>query len=252
MIDLNRSKDIFGYVLKEYYDNSKKVSYVIRRDDGLVSNFEDVTNYFAKYEDWLEEEQKAMNFTRGYFLDAGTGAGRVALFLQDKGFEGIALDLSELALEVCNARGVKNTIKETICGIAANQLGEKIETIILFGNNFGVCGGEKETIQMLKMFHKITTDNARIIASSRDATATEDPVHLKYHQKNRGEGRPPGLVRIRLELDEIIGDWWNLLMVSPEEMKELVSQAGWKIIEVLGSNKHYIAILEKIDTMENP
>ncbi|MHA1910344.1 MAG: class I SAM-dependent methyltransferase [Candidatus Kariarchaeaceae archaeon] len=250
MTNLSQSKDIFGYVLKEFYEKSKKVSYLIRRDDGLVSNFEDVTTYFTKYDDWSEEEQKAMNYTRGYFLDAGAGAGRVALYLQDKGLEGIALDLSELALKVCEARGVKKTIKKSICEITANQLGAKIETIILFGNNFGVCGGEEKTIQMLKNFHKITTDNARIIASSRNATKTDNPVHLKYHQKNREEGKPPGLVRIRLELDEIIGEWWDLLMVSPEEMKELASQTGWKIVDVLGPIKNYIAILEKADSMK--
>jgi hypothetical protein len=99
---------------------------------------------------------------------------------------------------------------------------------------------------MLKNFHKITSDDARIIASSRDATATEKQIHLKYHQKNREEGKPPGLVRIRLELGEIIADWWKLLMVSPEEMEKLASQAGWEIIEVIGSNKDYIAILEKV------
>ena len=36
-------------------------------------------------------------------------------------------------------------------------------------------------------------------------------------------------------------------MVSPEEMEKIASQAGWKIVEVIGSNKHYIAILEKED-----
>ncbi len=43
-----------------------------------------------------------------------------------------------------------------------------------------------------------------------------------------------------------MGRWFNYLLVSKEEMKEILLDAGWKARELLDSeDSDYIAIIEK-------
>ncbi|HDO42228.1 MAG TPA: methyltransferase domain-containing protein [Candidatus Bathyarchaeota archaeon] len=58
-------------------------------------------------------EQEAMKFIRGRVLDIGCGAGRHSIYLQNKGFNVIGIDISPLAIKVCRLRGLKKA--EIIC-----------------------------------------------------------------------------------------------------------------------------------------
>ncbi len=50
----------------------------------------------------------------------------------------------------------------------------------------------------LEKFHKITEDNARIIAESTDPYNSIDPSYLQYLESNKKRGRMPGQLRLRV------------------------------------------------------
>src|SRR5439155_4124287 len=91
----------------------------------------------------------------------------------------------------------------------------------------------------------ITSERGRIVGESRDPRRTEDPVHLAYHERNLARGRPRGLIRIRVRYRMAKTPWFDYLMVSPDELRELLSGTGWRLTRTIDSDDTYVAIIEK-------
>jgi cyclopropane fatty-acyl-phospholipid synthase-like methyltransferase len=185
-----------------------------------------------------------MQYVRGNVLDVGCGAGRVALYLQKKGFNVLGIDLSPLAVKVCKRRGVRNA--KVLPVRQVGRLEGRFDTVLMFGNNFGLFGSYKGGRTLLKSLHKVTTENARIIAESVDPYKTNDPAHLAYQRRNRRRARMSGQVRIRVRYRTYMTPWFDYLLVSKKEMKRLVAGTGWRIERFIGSAKPgYIGIIRK-------
>ena len=121
-----------------------------------------------------------------------------------------------------------------------------LDTIIMFGNNFGLVGNRKRAKWLLRRFHGGTSDRGRILAQSTDPHQTKTPDHLRYHAQNRRRGRMPGQVRIRVRYKRLATPWWDLLLVSKDEMQELLRGTGWSVRKFLDSNgASYIADIRK-------
>ncbi|NQT82293.1 class I SAM-dependent methyltransferase, partial [bacterium] len=79
-----------------------------------------------------------MRLARGKVLDIGCGAGRNSLYLQQKGLDVLGIDLSPLAIMVCQLRGFKKARVMSITEVDS-RLGT-FDTIVMYGNNFGLFG----------------------------------------------------------------------------------------------------------------
>lgn len=236
-----RVADPFGKGLMAYYRGDKPV-YRSRRDDDYVQEgtFE---AYFSEYKDWAKCEKKALKYVRGKVLDIGCGAGRHSLWLQRKGFEVTAVDISRLAVEVAKLRGVKDCLMGSALKLSFTR--RSFDTVLLLGINFGVAGGVEATKKMVRDFHDIANGNGRIIASCRDPYETNNPAHLKYHELNRERGRSAGHITFRVENKKEVGGWLNLLIVSLEEMAEICKLTGWKTKKLFEQNGSYAVVLVK-------
>lgn len=236
--------DAFGQEIYALWQGETDVVEIIERDDNYVDLSVGPTLYFAPYEEWPDIERDAITLARGRVLDVGCGAGRVALYLQEEGHEVVAIDNSPLAIDVCRQRGVTDarlmSITET-----GKQLGQ-FDTIVMFGNNFGLFGSPERARWLLRRWKAMTTPEARIIAETLDPTQTSNPDHLSYHERNRQRGRLPGQVRIRVRFRRAVGNWFDYLFVSREEMAEIVAGTGWRVVRTVDSpGPGYIAVLEK-------
>lgn len=201
--------------------------------------------YFADFKDWPKIQKQAIKFAKGKVLDIGAGAGRISLYLQKKGFDVTAIDNSPLAIKVCKKRGVKNAKVLPIEKIGTFKP-NTFDTVVMFGNNFGLFGGYKKAKTLLKKLHKITSSSALILAESSDVYKTDDPVHLSYHKFNKKRGRMSGQLCIRVRFRNYIGDWFDYLLVSKKEMKEILKNTGWMVKKFIASdNNGYYAIIEK-------
>ncbi len=237
------SQDAFGHGL---YDrlNGKNPVEIIERDDGFIDAFAFSQMYFREYKDWSDCQKKAMRFIEGRVLDIGCGAGRHSLYLQEKGFEVLATDISPFAIEVCRMRGIKRTKVLSITQITS-RLGT-FDTILLLGGNFGLLGNFKRAKYLLRRFKQVTSKKARIITESTDPYRMTEPYHVEYHRLNQKRNRMPGQWRSRVRYKKDATSWIDFLLVSKEEMKKIVSGTGWKINRSLESKSpRYIAILEK-------
>jgi len=240
---LKPKEDAYGQEISAYYEG-REVSEIVERDDGFIdASVHGPKIYFSKYEDWHAIEKRAMEFVKGRVLDVGCGAGRHSLYLQRKGFDVLGVDNSPLAIEVCKLRGLRNAKVMSIEDV--NFKPHSFDTIIMMGNNFGLFGSFENARKLLKKFLKMASENALIIAATRDPYKTDNPDHLEYHRLNKEKGRMGGQVRIRF--GKYVGRWFDYLMVSKKEMEEILKGTGWKVKEFLDSeDAEYIAIIEKV------
>jgi len=241
---MDLKKDAYGQEVLAYLN--KENSYeIVERDDGFIDFSSGAPSYFAELKDWPKTHKKAIKYARGKILDIGAGAGRVALYLQSKCFDVTAIDNSPLAIQVCKKRGVKNAKVISIDKIEKLKP-KKFDTIVMFGNNFGLFEGFKKAKILLKKMYKLTSENAIIIAESNDPYKTNNKNHLDYQKFNRKRGRMSGQLKIRVRFKKYIGEWFDYLLVSQKEMKDIVKNTGWKIIKTINSDKSsYIAIIGK-------
>ena len=239
------SEDAYGEQLFAQYQDQKPTAEIIERDDHHIDLGSEAGLYFTEYENWSPVEQQAIAFAKGKVLDVGCGAGRHSLYLQKKGFDVTGIDSSPGAIEVCRLRGLKKA--EILPVEKADQLAENnFDTIIMFGNNFGLFGSPENAKKILEKFTRTTTKKAQIIAGTLNPYKTEDPNHLAYHELNRRRGRMPGQVTIRIRYERAVGNWFDYLFVSPAEMIEIFKDTDWQIKQFIApEDLHYFAVIEK-------
>ena len=225
--------DAFGEMLRAGTDAE-----IIERDDGFIQG--STLIYFAPVRRWSTVERRALRFVRGRVLDVGVGAGRVALELQARGRDVVAIDISPGAVEVARKRGVRD-VRLLALEDVDSSLGH-FDTVVMYGNNFGLFASRAKARRLLRRLRPFV---GRIVACSNDPYATEDAAHLAYQERNRKRGRMSGQLRVRVRYRTLIGPWFDYLIVSPDEMAEIVDGTGWASA---ASSRHegssYVAVLE--------
>jgi SAM-dependent methyltransferase len=212
---------------------------IIERDDGFIDAAR--IGYFAPVGRWPAVERRALRWARGRVLDAGVGAGRAALELQRRGRTVVGIDVSPGAVEVARARGVRDA--RLLAFEDVDDAVGKFDTIVMFGNNFGLFGSPSKAKRLLRRLRPLAD---RILAGSNDPYATEDPAHLAYQEQNRKRGRMPGQLRLRVRYRNLVGPWFDYLIVSPDEMAAILEGTEWRIRRLLqeSGSGYYVAVLE--------
>lgn len=218
----------------------------IERKDGVTDSGAGHELYLAKFEDWPSFERKAIRYARGRVIDLGCGAGRVALHLQDRGFDVVGADSSPLAMRAARFRGVKKTWR-----ISVDDLSPKIhmfDTVVLFGNNFGIFGSPQRLRKLLTHWAVHMPPIARVLAESTSPYFGGVPtLDRSYCLRNKQHGLMPGQVRIRTRYRDLATPWFPWLFVSRSEMRQLLRGTGWHEAKILGATHRdpFVAVLEK-------
>jgi SAM-dependent methyltransferase len=242
---LDHSEDAFGRLLLEYLAGRPGWT-ILERDDGHTGSPFAAQAFFRQLDQWPAPERKVFGYTRGRVLDVGCGAGRHSLAAQDLGLVVVAIDISPGAVEVSSRRGVRD-----VRLLPLAQVDERLgtfDTVLMMCGNFGLAGNARECARTLRMLHRITEPDARVILDSEDPYMDNDPADSAYLERNRSAGRMPGQVTIRLRYQERVTPWFDLLVVSPSELAVLAEQSGWRVAHVIaGDPPDYYAVLEKAE-----
>ena len=240
------SRDAYGQQIRAFLERSTAVE-IVERDDGFVNAAPTNASYFADLRHWSTPEQRAIRCARGRTaLDVGCGAGRVALHLQARGFRVIAIDNSPLAVKTARSRGVKDARLLPFENVGTLPRGS-VDTVVMFGNNFGLFGSYSRAKRLLRQLHRITGDGAVLLVQSLDPYKTDEPAHRRYQRLNRRRGRMSGQIRIRIRYQEWVGRWFDYLLVSPAEMSAIVDGTGWDVDRFFTvDNPRYTAVIRRV------
>ena len=103
---MRKGDDVFGRALMDWARGGTAPE-IIEREDGFTDLSAGHDLYVARFKDWPSSERKSIRYVRGRVIDVGCGAGRVSLYLQQRGFDVVGLDVSPLAIRSARLRGVK-------------------------------------------------------------------------------------------------------------------------------------------------
>ncbi|MGD2124389.1 MAG: class I SAM-dependent methyltransferase [Gemmatimonadota bacterium] len=237
---LTPDQDAHGQAMLDFLEGREAFE-LIERDDGMIAPSGGPEAYFTEPSEWAPIATDALTYVRGRVLDVGCGAGRIALYLQDRGHEVVGMDISPGAVEVSRRRGVLDVRERSITSVGPD-LGT-FDSVVFFGNNFGLFGNEKRARWLLKRFHRSTSPDGRIVAECMDPYQTDDEAHLAYHELNRQRGRLGGQVRVRVRYKRYRSPWFDWLLVSEEEMKGLLEDTGWQLEKVFPSGQGPYAVV---------
>jgi SAM-dependent methyltransferase len=244
---VSRDRDAYGRELSAFLSGKGDPFEIVERDDGYISAAPSVAGYFAGFRRWPWRQREAIRYRRGQTaLDVGCGAGRVALYLQERRFHVTGIDNSPLAVRTARRRGLRDARVlplERIHQLQANRF----DTVIMFGNNFGLFSGYLRARRLLRQLHRITKPGAVLLAESIDPHQTTDAAHRHYQRANIKRGRLPGQIRIRVRYRDCAGPWFDYLLVSRHEMEEILNDTGWHAERFIGdAGSAYVAVIERV------
>ncbi|GAA3785598.1 methyltransferase domain-containing protein [Corallibacter vietnamensis] len=156
------TKDLFGKALLDYqngnYTEDIITSTNISDEDELP-----IPYLFRGFKDMPKLEQKALQLSKGQVLDVGCGAGSHSLFLQEKGLDVHAIDISKGAVSVAKARGVLQVNQKGI-------LDEKntYDTILLLMNGTGIFQELSQVSKYLSHLKTLLKPGGQILIDSSD------------------------------------------------------------------------------------
>jgi hypothetical protein len=118
----------------------------------------------------------------------------------------------------------------------------------LFGNNFGIFANPSNAHRQLASLARHTSERARIFVESTSAYFGGAPAMTRsYYVKNLRRDRAPGQLRVRYRYDNVRGQWFDWLYVSPREMRHILRGTGWRQERIFATTRDepYVAILTK-------
>lgn len=178
-------KDIFGKALLDYYNG---ISTGSMTEENIITSTnissEDVLPLpylFRTHSEMPRLEQKALQLAKGNVLDVGCGAGSHSLYLQEKGFDVKAIDISKGAIDVSKKRGV---LHAEVLDILDET--ETFDTILLLMNGTGIFQELQHTAKYLKHLKSLLNPNGQILIDSSD---------IKYMYEDEDGGPDPDSYR---------------------------------------------------------
>ncbi|PJE42106.1 MAG: SAM-dependent methyltransferase [Flavobacterium sp.] len=156
-------KDLFGQAILDYQTQNAPEGLVTETNISEADEMS-VAYLFRTYQDMPKIEKKALQLAKGKILDVGCGAGSHSLFLQQKGFEVTAIDISPKAIQACQLRGVKDARIQHLLELE----NEQFDTILLLMNGTGIFGTLAETSKYLQKLKSLLTPNGQILIDSSD------------------------------------------------------------------------------------
>ncbi|WP_298761921.1 bifunctional 2-polyprenyl-6-hydroxyphenol methylase/3-demethylubiquinol 3-O-methyltransferase UbiG [uncultured Psychroserpens sp.] len=155
-------KDLFGKALLDYHTNNYTEDLItstnISGEDELPLPY-----LFRSYSEMPKLEQKALQLCKGTVLDVGCGSGNHSLYLQEKGFNVKAIDISEGAVVVSKARGVKHIELKAILDET-----DTFDTILLLMNGTGIFQELSQVPTYLKHLKSLLNSEGQILIDSSD------------------------------------------------------------------------------------
>lgn len=178
--------------------------------------------FFRGEDDMPKIELKALALCKGKVLDVGAGVGSHALLLDEKKIDVTAIDISPIAVQIMQERGVKNPQLQDFF-----QVKEKYDTLLFMMNGIGLTGTLQGFENFLKSAKQILNLKGQLLFDSSDISYLYDDMPMPKNQYY-------GEISYCYEYKEQKGSWFNWLYIDPTTLQRLSKQHGWncKIVYV--------------------
>jgi len=225
-------KDVFGNALLDYHQEQVTAPLILHNSYDEDEEMP-VEVFFRDTEDISELEFIALSLCDGKVLDIGAGAGSHCLYLQDKGFDVTALEISTLACRVMKERGVKKSVNTDIFQYRQDTF----DTLLFLMNGIGLAGDLPGLKQLLKHCKKLLKKGGQLLFDSSNIAylyeATSFPTDHYY-----------GEVTFQYEYKGEKGNTFGWLYIDQDTLIQVAKQDGW-VVQILyeDENDQYLVRL---------
>lgn len=227
-----------GEALYDYYHGQLAACITVR------SNVEEdrqipVGAFFREKNKFPYLEKKALKHCQGKVLDVGAGAGTHALYLQSKGLDVDALDISTKAVKVMQARGLKNAFAADIFSF---QSPSKYDTILLMMNGIGLAGTLDGLRKLLAHFKTLLKPNGQVVFDTTDINYVNESSKLKsslagYHTSYYGT------VYYQLSYKNENSEVYPWLYIDKDTLERIAIAEGYWLEIIASVDDQYVAKL---------
>jgi SAM-dependent methyltransferase len=227
-------KDILGKALLHHHLGQQHVCLGLNNSYGPQEQYE-VEVFFATGHTDLEEY--ALSLCKGKVLDIGAAAGRHSLYLQGRGLEVSALEISPGCCRVMRERGVLSVLEADL--FDTDALRAKFDTLLLLMNGLGLAG----TLAGLPMFFA-TLD--RLLAANGQVLLDSSNIDYLFTGSTMPSDHYFGEVEYQWEYSGQKGPWFHWLYLDIDRLYLEAKNRGWRC-QVLFDNDSggYLARLTK-------
>ncbi|MEE1946310.1 methyltransferase domain-containing protein [Pedobacter sp. KR3-3] len=207
--------DVFGKALTDYCQKGKASTLWLHNSYDEPEEMP-IDVFFRDEDDMPELEHQALALCKGKILDVGAGVGSHTLWLQQKGFDVTAIDISETAVEIMRNRGVKKASVKDIF-----TLEQRYDTLLFMMNGIGLTGTLPGFVSFLAKAKTWINPNGQLIFDSSNISYLYDDLPMpKDHYF--------GEVSYCYEYQEQKGKWFNWLYLDQQTLLRTAKQCGWQ------------------------
>jgi SAM-dependent methyltransferase len=180
--------------------------------------------FFRDFDDWDWWERELLpSIDKGPVLDLGAGAGRSALYFQDRGLEVTAVDSSPGAAEVCRRRGVRDA---RVGDLNDPPTDREWQAVLLLCGNLGLGGTWEGNRRLLARLARSSVPGALLVGDSVDPRGSAE-------------------IRLRLHYRDVVTSWWEQCNVARAALPALVDGTGWAIARHLADGVDHAVLLRR-------
>lgn len=191
-----------------------------------------VATLFRDFDRMPIQEQKAIELCRGKVLDVGAGSGCHSIVLKERGLEVVAIDISELSVEVMRERGIDarnvNFFDETFT--------EKFDTILFAMNGIGIVGKTDRLPDFFRSIRRLLAPGGQVLLDSSDIRYVfiddEGAMDIDLAAGYYGE------VDYRMRYKNINGEPFDWLYIDFDTLSMYAEEHGF-ICEKCVDGEHY-------------
>ena len=231
--------DVYGRALMDHYQGNQKEPLYLYTQDSPDLEIMPLDLFFRGIEDFPEMEQIALALCDGKVLDVGAGAGSHSLYLQEKGFDVTALEISELATQVIESRGVKKWVQQDIF----QHKDAKYDTLLFLMNGIGLVQSIPGLYAFLQHAETLLNPGGQLLFDSSDVT-------YFYTEGLPKEGPYFGEIRFQYEYKGVQGAPFQWLYIDQATLIQIGHATGW-VVQILDEDDHfqYLARMERMQSV---
>ena len=157
--------DVMGSAMLNYFEKNDNAPIRV-----FINKSEEPEMYpsvfFRPYKNMLKYEKIALKNSKGKVLDLGCGAGCHSLYLQNKGFDVTAVEVSKKSANVALSQGVNKVINEDWRNLTLKNF----DTVLVLMNGMGLAESPAELKLMFRKLKSFLSKTGSILIDSTDVT----------------------------------------------------------------------------------
>ncbi|MDC0584218.1 class I SAM-dependent methyltransferase [Bacteroidales bacterium] len=227
---VTKDNDAIGVAIKEFLslgDTSKEITVLSDEfDDDVIP----VHYLFRKFKDMPILEQEALLKCKGKILDVGAGAACHSVFLQEKGEDVTALEISQMCAEEIKKQGLNKVIRDDFFNLKTEV---KYDTILMLMNGIGIVGTLDKLDNFFVKVKELLKPGGCVIFDSSD-------VSYLYDSENNIDDTDKyfGEFSFAMKYDEVVTEKFHWLYVDIETIKRYASNNGFTF-KLLYEDDHF-------------